>query len=223
MAFFDEIGKRITQTSQNAAQKTKNMTETVRLRGIISDEEKRIISYFQEIGRMYCEIYSENPDENFAQLVNGVAASKAKIFELTEQIKILKGVTKCLKCGGEVPNNVAFCSSCGSSMTNTAVVSTPINAVTCSKCGLAVEPNVSFCTNCGNRLDQPFDSGLSESPAPVVAPEPIAPLVMPEPPVPEPVEQHDIEPADVIKCSSCGCDLPGNVAFCLNCGNVVSS
>jgi len=210
MAFFDEIGKRITQTSQNAAQKTKNMTETVRLKGIISDEEKRINSYFLQIGKMYCEIYSENLDENFAQLVSGVAASKAKIFELTEQIKILKGVTKCTQCGGEVPNNVAFCSSCGSPMTNIAVMSSPNNVIICSKCGSPVVTNVSFCTNCGNRLELPIDdSGLSESPAPVE--------------VPEPVEQHDTETADAIKCSNCGCDLPRNVAFCLNCGNVISS
>ena len=45
-AFFDEVGKKISKTSQGMAQKTKNLTETVKLNSMISDEEKNINSVF---------------------------------------------------------------------------------------------------------------------------------------------------------------------------------
>lgn len=40
MAFFDEIGKKITQTGQMAVQKTKNMADIAKLNASLSDEEK---------------------------------------------------------------------------------------------------------------------------------------------------------------------------------------
>jgi len=36
MSFFDDAGKKITETSQGAAQKANNIAETVKLNGIIS-------------------------------------------------------------------------------------------------------------------------------------------------------------------------------------------
>ena len=41
MGFLDEVGKRITNTGQGMAQKTKNMTETIRINGMITDEGQK--------------------------------------------------------------------------------------------------------------------------------------------------------------------------------------
>ena len=41
MAFFDDLGKKISQAGQNAVQKTKEMTDIARINGMISDEEKK--------------------------------------------------------------------------------------------------------------------------------------------------------------------------------------
>lgn len=47
MAFFDDLGKKITQTGQGVVQKTKDTAETIKLNGMISDEEKNIVNFYE--------------------------------------------------------------------------------------------------------------------------------------------------------------------------------
>ena len=42
MAFFEEIGKRLTNAGQNVAQQTKNLADVAQLNSAISDKEKKI-------------------------------------------------------------------------------------------------------------------------------------------------------------------------------------
>ena len=41
MAFFDQLGQKLTQTSQDAVKKTKDMAEAVRLNSAVADEGKK--------------------------------------------------------------------------------------------------------------------------------------------------------------------------------------
>lgn len=43
MAFFDEIGKKISQTGQGVVQKTKDMADVAKLNSLISEEEEKSI------------------------------------------------------------------------------------------------------------------------------------------------------------------------------------
>ena len=45
MAFFERLGKRITDTSQEVAQKTKDLTGVIRLSNTISEKEKQILQF----------------------------------------------------------------------------------------------------------------------------------------------------------------------------------
>ena len=42
MAFFDQFSSKLSQTSQSAVQKTRDMAEIVRLNGQISERERKI-------------------------------------------------------------------------------------------------------------------------------------------------------------------------------------
>ena len=198
MPIFDEIGKRIAQTSQNAAQKAKDLAETARLKGMISTEEKNITSAFQQIGQAYYETFGENPEQLFLRLIADVNNSKANIATYADQINQIKGIVNCLKCGGEVPYSAPFCSSCGSPM-NIAPAVASANSALCGKCGSSVAPDASFCTGCGSKVEWPD--------APATA---------------EPEATSPVEPT-IVKCSECESDLAGNAAFCLNCGQKVDS
>ena len=48
--FFDDLGRKISQAGQSAVQKTKEMTDIVKLNSSIADEEKKIRNSYVEIG-----------------------------------------------------------------------------------------------------------------------------------------------------------------------------
>ncbi|MDR1806033.1 MAG: zinc-ribbon domain-containing protein [Clostridium sp.] len=158
MAFFEGIGKRITQTGQEAVQKTKDMAETVKLNGIISDEEKRINNSFLQIGKVYFETHSDDPEPIFAQLLAEIKGSKTKIVQCTERIRQLKGLACCPKCGTEMPLAAPFC-ICGSPMNNSpsAAIPSPSAESVVAFSGTTAEtpaptPDTKLCPSCGKEL-----------------------------------------------------------------------
>ena len=52
MAFFDALGKTISEKGKEAAQKAKVLTETMQLKGQISTEENNIQLAYREIGKL---------------------------------------------------------------------------------------------------------------------------------------------------------------------------
>ena len=160
MSFFEGIGKKLAQSGQEAAQKAKNTAEVIKLNSMISDEEKRINNLYIQIGKLYYEVYGENPEEQFAQFITDINDCKAKILVHAEQIRIVKGIAECTECGGQVPLGAPFCSSCGSPM-KTAATDTD-NENSCSNCGASLEPDIAFCTQCGSKVE---GAEASEDPA----------------------------------------------------------
>jgi len=152
MSFFEGIGKKLAQSGQEAAQKAKNTAEVIKLNSMISDEEKRINHLHVQIGKLYYELYGENPGEEFAQFITDINDCKAKIVVHTEQIRVVKGIAECGECGGQVPAGVPFCSSCGAAMKSAEADAVDTNG--CSNCGAALDPDVAFCTGCGTKVEQ---------------------------------------------------------------------
>ena len=105
MAFFDELGKKISQTSQGVVQKTKDTAEVIKLNGMISDEEKRINNLYTQIE------------------------------DLKQQIQHIKGVKVCNNCGAEIPENSMFCIGCGAKIVMQSEVNTNnfIRCVKCNR------------------------------------------------------------------------------------------
>ena len=116
MAFFDDLGKKLTQAGQTAAQKTKEIAEIAKLNSQISDEDKRIESNYSQIGKLYVTLHGENCESDFTEMISAIRESEKKIAEYRQQISDIKGIVKCEKCGAEVANGAAFCSACGAPM-----------------------------------------------------------------------------------------------------------
>jgi len=169
MSFFSKVGEKITQTGQSAAQKTKNTAETLKLKGMISDEEKNINNVFKQIGKMYYETFGENPEQPFVQLVANIKDSEGRIVTYTDQINQLRGVLNCQNCGAEVPDDASFCSSCGSAI---SIIPEPLTSdgddttseTLCDQCGFVVASDLPFCTSCGNRINSDSDSAEPDVP-----------------------------------------------------------
>lgn len=116
MAFFDDLTKKISQAGQTAVQKTKEMADIAKLNSSVSDEERKIEDSYREIGKLYVSLRGESPEVDFAALIAAIRDSEGKIAGYRQQIKDIKGVVCCEKCGAEVSQNAAFCSACGAPM-----------------------------------------------------------------------------------------------------------
>jgi len=151
MAFFEDLGKMISQTSQGAVQKAKDSAEVSKLKGIISDEEKRINAICTEIGKRYFELHTDSYEPVFSGMIKEIQISKNKIESCSEQIKKLKGIVTCPKCNTNVQAGTVFCSTCGTRLIAPALQ----NANHCTNCGaVLLNPNSAFCTSCGHKINQ---------------------------------------------------------------------
>lgn len=146
MSFFNDLGKKISQTSQSAVNKTKAMTETSKLNSAINGNMKRIDLAYKEIGRFYCERHMNNPEPEIAEQVKLVAQLNAKIEELQAEIRKINGYINCPNCGQFIKEGDAFCTNCGTRF------SQPQETV-CPNCGYPAKTGAVFCTRCGSPLN----------------------------------------------------------------------
>lgn len=190
MAFFDDLGKKLTRTSQDVVQKTKDTAEVIKLNSMISDEEKRINNLYSEVGRKYFELYSNSYEQELESMIIGIKEAKSKIEEYAEQIKKLKGIVRCPNCGGEVQYGAPFCSSCGTRMEtrNEQTSKTDADVKQCTACGAAVATECVFCTHCGTKFEE--KSSVETEP---------------------PINTQKM-------CSNCNNEVVDDSAFCMNCG-----
>ncbi len=170
MGFFDDFGKKMSQVGQNAAQQTKIIAETAKLNSRISDEEKQINNLYIQIGKNYFEANKDNDSAEYKELMVGITDAQARIAQYQEQIRVVKGIRNCPNCGAEVPNNSAFCNSCGAKMPaqETAPVAAAPASVKCPQCGTDVAAGSKFCDGCGCDLSNAVAAVQNtEIPAPV--------------------------------------------------------
>lgn len=207
MAFWSDLGKKISDTTQSVVEKTKTSTDTLRLNGLISDEERNVQRIYAEIGRKYMELHGADGDPDFAGLMQEYQTSKAKMEEYRSQIRRNKHLLICAGCGAEIPETVLYCTRCGAEnpvgkrlaeeqrqreeaeraareadLQAAAVPPTEPQPEFCARCGQPRTAGAMFCTFCGAQFVPP----VAAAPAPVApAPESPAPEAAPAPAAPE--------------------------------------
>ena len=207
MAFWSDLGKKISDTTQSVVEKTKTSTDIMRLNGLISDEERNVQRIYAEIGRKYMELHGADGDPDFAGLMQEYQTSKVKMEEYRSQIRKNKHLLICAGCGAEIPETVLYCTRCGAEnpvgkrlaeeqrqreeaeraareadLQAAAVPPTEPQPEFCARCGQPRTAGAMFCTFCGAQFVPP----VAAAPAPVApAPESPAPEAAPAPAVPE--------------------------------------
>jgi hypothetical protein len=156
MAFFEDLGKKVSQTGQEAIKKTKIMAEKTKINSQISAEKRVIADNIGRIGERYYELFCDNPDENLAPFVNAIKDAQQKIGDFEDQINKLKGIETCPKCGVELKEGMLFCSGCGARIEQPPAAQEPLSQPAprvCVGCGTPIADGVRFCGNCGARND----------------------------------------------------------------------
>lgn len=183
MAFYDNFGKKLSQTKDEAAKKARNFSEITRLNSAVSELEREITSAYTEIGRICYQKYAEMPENTDAEYLphlRKISDNMAQAERHHQRIMELKGLKKCSKCGREISVNTAFCNFCGERQI--PEVKFEEGAPRCPKCGAEYAPGQIFCMSCGNRLQEPAEAA---EPAEVTGPVETAEAFPASEPLPE--------------------------------------
>ncbi len=201
MAFFEDLGKKLSGVGQSAVQKTQNATDSIRLNNQINEEERKINAAYLNIGKRYVELHGSKMEPEFAAWIQEIEGCQQRINECRVQVRRNKGLTVCTNCGAEIPEMSPFCKLCGAKNVVAEQLAAAAAANRCTKCGHPLNPGTAFCTNCGAPVAAPA-AAIAPTPAPA-APTPAA------------------APAAEAICKKCGKPLATGAAFCTNCGTKV--
>lgn len=121
MAFFDELGKKAKDVAAVAADKAKDAAGLAKINVAIAGEQREVDKNYRTIGEWFVSEYSGEIPDAVRDLVDAVAASKAKIAELEaakpsrdEEPIPVSNLKTCPICGAA--SDSKFCPQCGAPM-----------------------------------------------------------------------------------------------------------
>lgn len=109
------LGQKLTDAGDIAVKKSKEVAETLKNKGIIADEKRKLRDLYREVGRKYyekCQTENES-DAEFSELFESISACKRKIAEREAAIGVIKHRAVCSSCGETLPEDAVFCPKCG--------------------------------------------------------------------------------------------------------------
>ena len=244
MAFFDEMDRKLSQFGQSVSNKSREVSEGMRLSSAIKAEEEKQNNLYREVGKYYFENCAANAEGQLKVLCDQIVASMELTSQYKQQQNVLKGMVSCPNCGAQISANSGFCNVCGSKIEKqVSPAPQPGAGKICPKCQKTVEADALFCTFCGNQFEaqpaapayeepaapayeEPAAPAYEESAAPAYE-EPAAPVyeepaapVYEEPAAPAYEEVH-IPEVTVPICVKCGAVLEEGQKFCTVCGTKV--
>ena len=116
MAFFEELGKVISDKSKEAAGKVKDLTGVIQLKTRLSSEKEKVNKAYIALGKAYHDRHESSAEEELSAEFETIRNGLIKMAELEDEIAELEGTRVCAECGAKVERNAAFCSKCGAPM-----------------------------------------------------------------------------------------------------------
>lgn len=162
MAFFENIGKKVSEAAQAAAKKSSELVEVTKLNSSINLEEDKIGKIHEQIGKIMYDKFTAG-EEIFPE-VNELCAEIRVRGETVNELKLkileVKNLRICDQCGTELERNIAFCSKCGakqeplkpSGETEEDTEEGKASSSFCPSCGATVDKGTAFCSKCGAKI-----------------------------------------------------------------------
>ncbi len=143
-----DILDRVNKTISDAGQKTRDTVGIANLNRDISNNEKQMNQLYEQLGELYYNAHSDDPEQDFREIVGNITELQNQIDDWNDQIQQLKGYIKCPNCGEYVEGSAIACPNCGHSLI-------PEGAVVCPNCGAVItDQDVMFCQYCGAQLNR---------------------------------------------------------------------
>ena len=177
MAFFDEMDRKLSQFGQSVSNKSREVSEGMRLSSAIKAEEEKQNNLYREVGKYYFENCAANAEGQLKVLCDQIVASMELTSQYKQQQNVLKGMVSCPNCGAQISANSGFCNVCGSKIEKqVSPAPQPGAGKICPKCQKTVEADALFCTFCGNQFEAQPAAPAYEEPAAPAYEEPAAPV-----------------------------------------------
>ena len=122
MAFFEDLGKKLTKVGEAAAEKTKEVAEFTKVNAKILDTQNKLDKAYIEVGKRYVELHPANEEDEMKSAVEAVYGLEDRLKELRKQLQDLKGTLKCEICGAECAAEAVFCSKCGAELKKEEII-----------------------------------------------------------------------------------------------------
>ncbi|MDR1061479.1 MAG: zinc ribbon domain-containing protein [Clostridiales bacterium] len=156
MALFDDLKKKVADTTQGAVRGARDITDSARYNSLISDEQKSIANMYGQIGKYFYEHCTEQVESPLKEMCESIAASNVRIASYQLGLQQIRGMKTCANCGTEIPIAAPFCSNCGAQAAEVAPApAAPEKAQPekfCVNCGNRLEPGAAFCLSCGRKV-----------------------------------------------------------------------
>ena len=176
MAFFDEMDRKLSQFGQSVSNKSREVSEGMRLSSAIKAEEEKQNNLYREVGKYYFENCAANAEGQLKVLCDQIVASMELTSQYKQQQNVLKGMVSCPNCGAQISANSGFCNVCGSKIEKqVSPAPQPGAGKICPKCQKTVEADALFCTFCGNQFEAQPAAPAYEEPAAPAYEEPATP------------------------------------------------
>ncbi len=155
MGFFDELSNKSALSSK------------------INKLSATINANYSELGVRYYNLYKDNPDPKFKELIDTITAAYADIAKTEEQLAYLRGLVICPGCKSECSAELKFCVKCGTKLikpvpetpvAQPAPVQPAVPAVSqpiappapvqaaAPQTTIPAASEFKFCTECGNKV-----------------------------------------------------------------------
>lgn len=164
MAFFTDMKRSLTETGKQVAQKTKELSDTVRLKTQLSREKEALNRQYAQIGKKVFEAANEADEEAYTAEFTLIRESLKTIDELQDKLSTLEGFIHCPECGAKIEKTSAFCSKCGAKIAEAKPEGDDIDVVdTAEASETAGEETTAETCTCEAVPDEKFETEAAET------------------------------------------------------------
>ena len=156
MAFFDDLGAKLSKAGQSTMLKANNLADTAKLSMRTNELNKSIQEVYTKLGEQYYALHGSQPEEALAELCGQVDQLNAEIQEIRVELQRIKQIKVCPNCGSENPSDASFCNQCSAALPTLPPKEQPAaGGKTCPNCGAQMQESALFCTKCDTKLPAP--------------------------------------------------------------------
>lgn len=116
MDFFDKLGESLVSAGRDVSQKAKDVSEIAKLKIDIKAKEDYVDRQYRELGAAYYDKHKNEEDCDEAEQFFLISEALSEIERMKAEVLRIQGSAVCPNCGMKMPEDAAFCSSCGNRM-----------------------------------------------------------------------------------------------------------
>ena len=154
MGFFDDISKKVSETTSSINEKTNKMAKESKLKKTLSENDTKVEKMYGELGKTV--LAKRNNKDDVMKAIN----------DCVDKIEEIKNENEKINCSAEIDAQAAFCPECGKEQIKVEPKKEepeeekiPEGKMKCSGCGEIIETKYTFCPLCGAKNEPPAVEG----------------------------------------------------------------